>query len=157
MPPIAGLSVVRSSIHGYGVIATRDFHPGELVAVIDGFVLAEDDPADDRYALWLGDRKYFDMLDQTRWINHSCDPNVYIDAGFRDDGSAWAHVIALCSVRTGDELAYDYAFPANLAERCFCNATRCRGWIVDADDLDRVKYGSDGSSSPPESSATISD
>ena len=32
MPHIDGLRVIKSSIHGYGVIATRDFKEGEAIA-----------------------------------------------------------------------------------------------------------------------------
>jgi uncharacterized protein len=138
MPPIAGLSVVRSSIHGYGVLATRDFQEGEVIADVDGHVYRDEELADDRYALWLEDGWYLDMLDQTRWINHSCDPNAWIDGGFNADGTAWARVIALRPVRAGDEVTYDYAFYAELAEPCACGAKACRGWIVDADELPRL-------------------
>jgi hypothetical protein len=135
MPPIPGLRVVRSTIHGYGVLATRGFDEGEVIAEVDGVAYREAEIDDDRYALWLDDGWYLDMLDQTRWINHSCEPNAWIDGGFREDGSAWAQVIALRPIRAGEELSYDYAFHAELAEPCACGAKTCRGWIVDVDEL----------------------
>src|SRR5262249_28183660 len=72
MAALPGLRVVRSSIHGYGVVATRDFAVGEVLAVVDGVLWHADEELDDRYSLWLGDDWFLDMLDQTRWINHSC-------------------------------------------------------------------------------------
>ena len=51
------------------------------------------------------------MVDQTRFINHSCDPNADVDAGITDDGQAWAVIIALRPIAIGEELSYDYAFP----------------------------------------------
>jgi SET domain-containing protein len=140
MPPIAGLRVVNSGIHGYGVIAERDFAPGEVVAAVDGLPWnAELEDRDDRYSLWLDDEWYFDMLDQTRWINHSCAPNCEIEGDIRPDGSnPWAHVVALRPIRAGEEITYDYGFSAELAEPCSCGAPTCRRWIVDEDELPRL-------------------
>jgi hypothetical protein len=140
MPPIAGLRVVNSGIHGYGVIAERDFAAGEVVADVDGFAWnAEVEDRDDRYSLWLDDEWYFDMLDQTRWINHSCAPNCEIEGDIAPDGSqAWARVVAVRDIRAGEEITYDYGFTAELAEPCSCGARECRGWIVDEDELPRL-------------------
>ena len=75
------------------------------------------------------------MVDQTRWINHSCDPNSIIDCGIEDDGEVFARIIALRPIAAGEELTYDYAFPAHLAEPCRCGAVNCRGLIIDEDAL----------------------
>jgi uncharacterized protein len=141
MPPIPGLRVVISGIHGYGVIATRDFAPGELVTEVEGIVWsAERADLDDRYSLWLDGDWYFDMVDQTRWINHSCAPNCEIEGGVEPDGGApWARVVAIRAIRAGEEVTYDYAFDAELAEPCACGVATCRGWIVEEDQLAAVK------------------
>jgi hypothetical protein len=133
MPSIAGLRVVRSPIHGYGVIATRAFGPGEVVCVVDGALWHADDDLDDGFSLWLGDDWFYDMLDQTRWINHSCEPNAEVEAGPEDGG--WARIVALRAIRGGEEITYDYGFTADIAEPCHCGAAGCRGYIVDPDEL----------------------
>jgi SET domain-containing protein len=115
--------VVRSPIDGYGVVATTPFAEGEVICEIDGVVWRE------------GDGLYFDMVDQTRFINHSCDPNAKVDAGITDDGQGWASIIALRPIAVGEEVSYDYAFPVNLAEPCRCGSPRCRGLIVDEEAL----------------------
>jgi SET domain-containing protein len=139
MPPISGLRVVSSGIHGYGVVACRDFAVGEVIATVDGILRHEDEEAwDDRYALWMDEGYYFDMLDQTRWINHSCDPNGEVEADFDEDGTPWARVVAIKPIRAGEEITYDYAFTAELAEPCACGVQACRRWIVDVDELDRL-------------------
>jgi SET domain-containing protein len=140
MGTLAGLRVVRSSIHGYGVVATRDFAPGDLIAEVDGALWHADDDLDDRYSLWLGDDWFIDMLDQTRWINHSCDPNGEIYAG-REDGG-WARIVAIRPIRAGDEITYDYGFTADIAEPCSCGAAGCRGYIVDVEELALVQRAS---------------
>ena len=78
MPTRSLFRVFRSPIHGYGVIALKEFEPGEVLADVEGVLYAEEDLIDDRYCLWVDEGFYFDMVDQTRWINHSCAPNVEV-------------------------------------------------------------------------------
>ncbi len=137
MGALPGLRVVRSKIHGYGVVATRAFAPGELIAEVDGALWHADEERDDRYSLWLGDDWFLDMLDQTRWINHSCDPNGEIQAGAERGG--WARIVALRAIQPGEEITYDYGFTADIAEPCSCGARTCRGYIVDVDELPRLR------------------
>jgi uncharacterized protein len=136
MPRMSGLQVVRSSIDGYGVIAERPFTEDEIVAEVDGVAWREGDGVDDRYSLKITDDLYFDMVDQTRWINHSCEPNCDVDVGVDQDGHPWARIVAQRSIRKGEEITYDYAFPAHLAEPCRCGSSNCRGAIVDEDQVE---------------------
>lgn len=135
MPLMDGLKVVRSKIHGYGVIATRGFREGEVITQIDGILYRAQDRTDDRCTLWLDGDWYLDILDQMRWLNHSCAPNIWIDGGMRDDGTPWAQVVALRPIQPLEELTLDYAFDAHQAEPCSCGAASCRGWIVDESEL----------------------
>jgi SET domain-containing protein len=138
MPKVPGIRVVRSAIDGYGVIALQPFATGEVIAEVDGVAWREEEDVDDRYSLWIEDGLYFDMVDQTRFINHSCDPNAYVDIGVTEDGQAWATVIALRPIAIGEELSYDYAFPAHLAEPCRCGSPKCRGVIMEEEALAAV-------------------
>ena len=135
MPLLKDLRVVRSVIDGYGVVATRPFAPGELIADVDGVAWRDGDGVDDRYSLWIDDGLYFDMVDQTRWINHSCDPNAGLETGVSETGAVWAKIVARRAISTGDEISYDYAFPAPLAEPCRCGSPSCRGMIIDEDEM----------------------
>ena len=135
MPKVPGIRVVRSPIDGYGVFAVKSFAQGEAIAEIDGVLWRTGDGVDDRYSLWLEDGLFFDMVDQTRFINHSCEPNAEVDAGITDDGQAWATVIAVKPIAIGEEVTYDYAFPAHLAEPCRCGSPRCRAFIIDEEEL----------------------
>lgn len=138
MPRVPGLRVVRSSIHGYGIFATRDFEPDEVIAEVEGVLWKDGDDVDDTYSLWVKDGVYYDMVDQTRWINHSCDPNAGVDVEEDETYGALAHVVALRHIKKGEEICYDYAFPAALAEPCQCGAANCRRFIVDEDELHLV-------------------
>lgn len=150
MPALDGLKVIRSSIHGYGVIALRPFKEGDIIVYGDGVVYSEDDDFDDTYALLLaypeddessdsGPQLLLDLTDQTRWINHACDPNTEVDTSWDPEtGAAYAWWVALRDIAVGEELTYDYAFSAHLAEPCACGMARCRGVIVDESEIDQV-------------------
>lgn len=147
MPPADGLKVVRSSIHGYGVVTLREFKKGDVLIYADGVVYAEDDEFDDEYALILPDYGaeaegktdhfvYYDLADQTRWINHSCDPNTEVDSSWdplTNTINPWW--VAIRDIPPGEELTYDYAFSGHLAIPCLCGTAKCRGLIVDPDEL----------------------
>lgn len=147
MPALDGLKVVRSPIHGYGVIALRPFEAGDIIVYGDGVVYSENDDFDDTYALLLyipdedehgrsEPQLLLDLTDQTRWINHACDPNTEVDTSWDPlTGAASAWWVALRDIAVGEELTYDYAFSAPLAEPCSCGTERCRGVIVDEDEI----------------------
>ena len=141
MPLLDGLRVVRSKIHGYGVVTTRPYHLGDIICYGDGVLYDSDADFDDTYALILpgedsgkGDVLFWDLVCQTRWFNHSCDPNSEVL-------SRWDHAantmrawwVALRDIAVGEEITYDYAFAAEVAEPCACGTARCRGLIVEDD------------------------
>ncbi len=131
MARIPGLRVIRSPVEGYGVITTRARKRGSVICDVDGVMWLAKEKRDDKYSLILEPGVFFDMVDQTRWVNHSCEPNVVVEAGVTRDGNGWAQLQALRDIAVGEELFYDYALPPELKERCFCGAKKCRGWIVE--------------------------
>ena len=143
MPISPGLRVVKSKVHGYGVITERAFKKGELLIRSEGFIYSEDAQFDDTYALVLktdnltgftGKQIFYDLVDQTRWINHSCEPNAHVEAEMDPElGRPVAWWEATRDIEVGEELFYDYAFVGTVAEPCFCGAATCRGLIVDPD------------------------
>ena len=138
MPKLKGMHVVLSGIHGYGVIATRTFKRGEVVSDVDGVLRHEDEDFDDTYSLYCDGTYYFDMTDQNRWINHSCDPNCRVVCDIDENGNGWAQIIAVRKIKPGEEFSYDYAFTAELAEPCNCGTKKCRGWIVDKNEIHKL-------------------
>jgi hypothetical protein len=151
MPLLDGLRVVHSKIHGYGVVTTRRFLKGEVVCFGDGVLYGEDDDFDDTYALilpgedsGLGEHFFWDLVDQTRWFNHSCDPNTDVESRW-DQGAKLPHAwwVARRDIEIGEEITYDYAFVADAAEPCACGAAACRGVIVDDDPAELAKLPED--------------
>ena len=151
MGRIEGLEVVRSRIHGYGLVARRPFHAGELICYGDGVLWRDEEDFDDTYALILhttdlapgeapvaGERQalFWDLADQTRWLNHSCDPNSVVEAKWHPSaGTVTAWWTAVRDIAPGEEVTYDYAFSAHVAEPCYCGAASCRGVIVDPEEI----------------------
>ncbi len=146
MPLLDGLRVVHSKIHGYGVVTTRPFKEGELVCFGDGVLYDAETDFDDTYALILpgedsghGDPVFWDLACQTRWFNHSCEPNTDVCSRWDDEAKtirAWW--VALRDIPVGEEITYDYGFAAEVAEACACGAAGCRGVIVE-DDLAEIQ------------------
>ncbi len=139
VPSLTNIRVFRSPVHGYGVIAKENIDAGEVIADVEGVLRLGNDLGDDTYCLWIDDDHYFDMVDQTRWINHSCDPNALVEAELDGKGGAWARIIALRPIRAGEEIAYHYAFAPHLAEPCACGTQECMGWIVDPDGIPELQ------------------
>ncbi|MEJ7599647.1 MAG: SET domain-containing protein-lysine N-methyltransferase [Kofleriaceae bacterium] len=140
MPLLDGLRVVHSKIHGYGVVTTRPFKRDEVVCHGDGVLYDADAEFDDTYALILpgedpeGDPVFWDLACQTRWFNHSCDPNSEVMSDWDHEANTMrAWWIALRDIPVGEEITYDYAFAAEVAEKCACGAQQCRGLIIDDD------------------------
>ncbi len=139
MPALEGIKILASNIHGYGGVTTRAFKAGDTLCFGDGVLYGAEDDFDDTYALILdpeeasmGDTVFFDLVCQTRWFNHSCEPNTDVLAKWNKGTlSVDAWWVALRDIAIGEEITYDYAFAAEVAEPCECGAARCRGLIVD--------------------------
>jgi len=120
---------VRSSpIEGVGVFAARAFTRGEVVlAIDDSHIVDSRNPIppgeDERHCDYLQGGKTILMQIPERYINHCCDPNVYVQTvnGIR-------LVLALKPIATGEEIAYDYCVNGygDVVWNCNCGASRCR-------------------------------
>lgn len=131
--------VVKETHVGRGVFAGRTIHPDEEIGRIEG-ELFDDPDHDSTYSIGIDDTYSIEPFAPFRFLNHSCEPNceliVYDDAEhLSPDDIPEVYVIALKEITPGTELSIDYGWPATSAIPCQCNAPRCRGWIVDPDEL----------------------
>lgn len=141
-----GIEVRKSSIHGSGVFATRMIAEGETIIEYTGERINEAE-IDVRYpenmeglnhTFVFGIRHDLNIDggsggNESRWINHSCEPNC--DSYDTDDR---IFIRAAARIRPGEELTYDYAIEAgeplttDLMRRwpCECGTKFCRGTVL---------------------------
>jgi SET domain-containing protein len=140
------LQVRASGVHGQGVFALVPIKKGELILEYTGEVITwpealrrhPHDPSqpDHTFYFHLDDDTVIDGKfggNASRWINHSCAPNVEAD-----DESGQVYLLALRAIKPGEELFFDYGlvieerYTPALKKRfeCRCGAKRCRGTML---------------------------
>jgi SET domain-containing protein len=145
--------VVRHSpIHGTGVFAARDIAANEEIIEYAGrrITQAQADaeyPEDNGHTFLylLNDHWLIDAGvdgNDSRWINHSCDPNCEVWL-IEDEGGDPAKdrlvIESMRAIRAGEELTYDYGVvndePLTEAEKalwtCRCGSPKCRGTMLE--------------------------
>jgi SET domain-containing protein len=147
MPPIPPIQVRRSRIQGRGVFATRDITEGERIVEYTGALISHDEAdglCDDEsmrrhhtFLFAVDDRWVIDGArggNDSRFINHSCDPNCEsVIVGRR------VYIHAQRDIEAGEELLYDYWYVTDenytiedlrRIYPCRCRAPSCRGTLA---------------------------
>ncbi|MBI1973403.1 SET domain-containing protein-lysine N-methyltransferase [Candidatus Micrarchaeota archaeon] len=121
------VAVRRSPRHNLGVFALRKFKSGEFIIDITGRVIKKSEmryiPQNDRDHLDnIGKGTYIIMGCPERYINHSCEPNVFV---------RHRKVYAMRGIAAGEELVGDYSINGvdNWKMRCRCGSQSCRGIV----------------------------
>ncbi|XP_063973943.1 probable histone-lysine N-methyltransferase CG1716 [Diachasmimorpha longicaudata] len=150
----AKCEVFRTEKKGLGLRAVQDLEPGEFIMEYVGEVL---DPRDFRrrakeYSKDKNQHYYFmalksdQIIDATikgnisRFINHSCDPNAETQK-WTVNGELRIGFFNRRFVAAGEEITFDYHFQryGKEAQKCYCEAATCRGWIGDTPDEEQEK------------------
>jgi len=135
-----GVRVGRVS-YGRGVFASRKFSKGELLGVILGDVIDDEDYSSD-YCMDLGGTLSLEPGPPFRYLNHCCEPNAQLflvpPERPEDDLVPVMIVEARRTIRPGDEITIDYAWPSEHAIPCQCQSDNCRGWIVAREEVDQI-------------------
>lgn len=90
-----------------------------------------------RYSLQIGVDEHADGLGDFVWLNHSCDPSVFVDTAART-------VVAIKDLAPGDELTFFYPSTEwQMAEAfdCHCGSAQCIGRLDGAASLPRDVLG----------------
>ncbi len=140
------LQVRKSGVHGKGVFALQTLRAGETVIEYLGEIIPwsealrrhPHDPSqpDHTFYFHLNDELVIDGNvggNASKWINHSCAPNVEAD-----DESGQVYLLALRNIKPGEELFFDYGlviderYTPALKKRfeCRCGAPDCRGTML---------------------------
>lgn len=139
------LEVRKTDSYGRGVFAKELVEKDEMLFVMGGYILTNEDDNAMRYDVadkgieisekfMIGPRSAEDLARMPQhYVNHSCDPN----AGFKGQ----IFMAALREIPAGEQAAYDYAMvmcpdpESNTFFRmeCRCGAPSCRGSVTDDD------------------------
>lgn len=126
------MSVVikNTSDRGRGVFASKNFMQGDVICRVTGRVVLDVDALKmSRYALnhmsAVSLHEWILVDPPMKYINHSCEPNVYEKDGF---------VLAMRQISSGDELFFDYSINGvsnvdTWKMKCKCGNVSCRGVI----------------------------
>jgi len=130
-----------SYIQGGGMFAREPFQAGEIVAIVGGTVMTEEEfraytATHSRFnATQIGEHLHLVDLIQTPEavdgsINHSCDSNLWM----QDEVT----IVARRAIAPGEELTLDYALTTidpgwQLDQSCNCKTTACRHIIKGTD------------------------
>ncbi len=142
--PLPPVSVARG-LRGQGVFSTKLLKRYEEIAEITGTVIDDPDYTSS-YCIDLGTTLSLEPQAPFRFLNHSCRPNCEIiryDAE-TEDAIPEVWLVATRGIQPEEELTIDYAWPANEAIRCACGTAKCRGWIVDVNELHRLEARPNG-------------
>jgi SET domain-containing protein len=127
------IRIGQSRIHGRGVFATTTIRRGARVVEYLGEIITEEEAerrGQGRRHVWFFDLDCGHVIDGDPrlagpCVNHSCQPNCFTEI---DSGRVF--IVALRTIRSGEELTYDYRLEPDVKIwRCRCGAPRCRGTI----------------------------
>lgn len=138
------IEIRRSAINGDGIFACQSIQKGEVVIIVGGRVMTEEEfasfqAAHSVYNFIQIDKDLYLVEDPETtqsmegWVNHSCDANTWMT----DEVT----LIARRDIATGEEITVDYALFTTqsnwmLDNRCRCGSPDCRR-VITGDDWRR--------------------
>ena len=135
---------VKDSDIGKGVFATQSFRKDDVLGEVKGEII-DDANYSTNYCMDLGDTLSLEPTAPFRFMNHSCEPNCELfvwdldeDDPKHDETKGRLWVGAMRKIKKGEQLYIDYGWPADSAIPCLCGSKKCRGWVVDPDELHLV-------------------
>ncbi len=113
--------MVDATVEEFKKLIAKRFIPKN--SVIFDFSQCEEKPQD-YTTIFLGNNKHI-YHPIARYINHSCDPNTYVDHESES-------LIALRDIEEGEEITFDYLFSEESISSpfdCNCEAANCVGRV----------------------------
>ena len=110
-----------SPIAGDGVFAGRDFSAGDIIWKMTGLVYGHSRTGQDPDFVGLAPGLWMDPDAPLNKLNHSCNPNAHFGAR--------RQLLALRSIKTGEEITFDYStseVDPQWTMSCACRANGCR-------------------------------
>ena len=134
----ANVKVKGSRVHGRGLFARRPIAAGDRVVEYLGRRMTKHQSEELTEAQWERGLVYTFTLNsrydldgdvwwsRARFANHACSPNCEAQVV---RGRVW--IVALRDIARGEEITYDYNFPATgELHKCRCGTEGCSGYLV---------------------------
>ncbi|KAJ2286988.1 histone methyltransferase set1 [Coemansia sp. RSA 355] len=133
----------KSAIHDWGLFASEPIFQGEFVIEYIGERIRSQlaDLREEQYEREGIGSSYLFRVDEeivvdatkcgnvARFINHCCEPNCTART-IVADGTKRIVIYASQDIHVGEEVTYDYKFPAEEVKiPCLCGAANCRGYL----------------------------
>lgn len=147
----ADCTIFKTDKKGFGMKAAAIIPEGEFIMEYVGEVLNSkqfeqrvEDYSHDKnihhYFMALRNDCIIDATSRgniSRFINHSCDPNAETQK-WTVNGELRVGFFSRRTIYPDQEITFDYKFRryGKEAQRCYCNAENCRGWIGEEPDSD---------------------
>lgn len=152
--------VFRTERKGFGIRANHEVFPDQFIIEYVGEVLntKQFEKRAKQYSKDKNRHYYFmalrssAVIDATtkgnisRFINHSCDPNAMTQK-WTVNGELRVGFFSTRYIKPGEEITFDYQFQryGKQAQKCYCEADNCRGWIGE-NPISDEESGDDGKS-----------
>ncbi|XP_057830983.2 uncharacterized protein LOC131041790 isoform X2 [Cryptomeria japonica] len=149
------IKIIKTKSCGWGAEAAEVIKKGEFVIEYVGEVI-NDALCEERlwemkhrgvhnfYMCEIGKDFIIDATfkgNQSRFLNHSCDPNCKLEK-WRVDGETRVGIFAAQDIRVGESLTYDYRFiQFGPNVKCHCGAANCQGDLGEPFGTNGVKTG----------------
>ncbi|MFM2269265.1 MAG: hypothetical protein RL757_2706 [Bacteroidota bacterium] len=146
------VEIRNSAIAGVGGFALQEINAGELVHTMKGeycdaetmMAKIEQDEVANSDAFQIGDHDFLHLDEESRSLNHACNPNVYV--------RGTVELVATRKIAVGEEITFDYSttmlydkafFEGYELEEwtcpCACGAENCRGIIDEFRNIPKEK------------------
>jgi len=130
------VEVREAGPHGRGLFAARQFTPGEIIVEINGQLHRQTEYAGSLFVMELDTEWLLEPDIPGCFVNHSCNPNSELIPFSKHS----LGLVAICNIEPGIEIGYDYQWPAKKwVPHCHCKSPTCRGWMVAADQVEKMK------------------
>ncbi len=119
--------IKNSPMQGKGVFASHDIKTGDFVLKVDDSHVVTDESKltkeQHEFDLDYFDGKTIYMQEPEKYINHSCNPTVYVKAE-----NGMRNVYAMRNIKKDDEITFDYSINGDNEGTfpCNCGSKNCR-------------------------------
>jgi len=134
-------STIEQTHLGKGLVATRDLNAGEIVEQFVGSVMRFADIPEEEvpFVMWAGPDRWIIPQGNSRYINHSCDPNCGL--------TTKREVITRRPVKKGESLCISYNVSTEEGDwhpkwtfQCYCGVYFCQGLVDRYVDINRRPF-----------------